>query len=754
MRARHLTAVALLVIPIIFVLLWHLCNRELPNDDGADYAMTALQIARQFNQGPLAGIVAVVNTRGLRPIAFGAFSVPFLLLTHGDVVAACAATLLAIYLALTFYLYRLARLFSADPLVAAATSAAVLSMPVVISYSLVFFSESAWLLFSVACIYHLLRSGPFRAPTHALAAGFYGALMGTIRPVESFVILTVFLAFLVIPEFQSKRLTLRSSSIVIGIFSVPASLLVGSSWVAGITRLDIWVAAIVAVTLGVLLMRRFNSSLVVFFGALTSVSCFWWSGFMPALLAWAHEATTFNRTVRVTEMSSAYQIAQTLLRQTQDYGQVQLGVVICLGILLFATAITRREESKEDTAPREGSTAPAWLLLYASATMLLLFVAAYSIGGSDRRRSLVALALLALSVTVIAATRSRLAFAAVVCLIAVQFTVIGSALAGFPVWAAANGFGIPSPHRAPDGNIEAARALAKYVPQGNNVAVYTLALFSPTDRIYEPNALKLALLQGEYGFGSGYYWDSEFYDETLARLYQNNFKYLLLDSFSVVKPTASHVPYAHLAVELLRRVRAGETENPKLRMIAQFHLGTRDQMLFRIMPNLPANGYDSLAAEWNGSKAVATEQQKGFPISNLNDGTESAWGSLEGKSDVYAGVVLPTPTAIHTLRLRLMTPNGRAHLRNIRIVTADREGPNGPEWQFVRARVKGSKDFATVLTIPPSQDNSVVVIEIDQKDPQWHSRLIWGFACLRSQGDTPNYLTEGSGVYVRELEVE
>jgi hypothetical protein len=33
-----------------------------------------------------------------------------------------------------------------------------------------------------------------------------------------------------------------------------------------------------------------------------------------------------------------------------------------------------------------------------------------------------------------------------------------------------------------------------------------------------------------------------------------------------------------------------------------------------------------------------------------------------------------------------MTPNGRAHLRNIRIVAADREGPNGPEWQFVRAR--------------------------------------------------------------------
>jgi hypothetical protein len=44
----------------------------------------------------------------------------------------------------------------------------------------------------------------------------------------------------------------------------------------------------------------------------------------------------------------------------------------------------------------------------------------------------------------------------------------------------------------------------------------------------------------------------------LARLYQGNFKYLLLDSFSAVSPSASHDPYAHLAVDLLRRVRAGE----------------------------------------------------------------------------------------------------------------------------------------------------------------------------------------------------
>jgi hypothetical protein len=117
-------------------------------------------------------------------------------------------------------------------------------------------------------------------------------------------------------------------------------------------------------------------------------------------------------------------------------------------------------------------------------------------------------------------------------------------------------------------------------------------------------------------------------------------------------------------------------------------------------------------------------------------------------------VVLPSPLAARTIRLRLMTPGQRAHLRNIRIVTSDSEGSGGTEWEFVRARIKGSKSFTNVLTIPPLPDNSVVEIEIDQQDPHWRSRLIWGFACLRSKGDMPNYLPVGSGVYVRELEVE
>jgi hypothetical protein len=51
-------------------------------------------------------------------------------------------------------------------------------------------------------------------------------------------------------------------------------------------------------------------------------------------------------------------------------------------------------------------------------------------------------------------------------------------------------------------------------------------------------------------------------------------------------------------------------------------------------------------------------------------------------------------------------------------------------------------------------DNSWVSIELDRSDPLWKARRLWGIACLRSQGDLPNYLSVGTGFYLREIEVE
>jgi hypothetical protein len=534
---------------------------------------------------------------------------------------------------------------------------------------------------------------------------------------------------------------------VIAIFSVPAFLLVLSAWVQDLTRFHIWSASFGAGLVAWILKARLNRAHVAFFGTLVSLASLWWAGFMPGLLAWAREGAEY---VRVARSGAIYSARETLFRQVLDYGELQLAVLAALGILLLSSSMLggRARKSPSGTS----GCRPLDVLLYPAGATLSLFVALYAGAGSDRRRSLVAITLFSCALFVGAANRFRVAIAAVLCLTAVQYIVIGSAIAGAPRWAAANAFGIPIPHRSPDDNIETAKMLAKHVPQGSVVAVYTLALFSPSDRVYEPNAMRVASLEGEFGFGVGYYWDMAIYDKTISRMQQEGIDYLLLDSFSALPPDASHEPYAHFIKDLLGRVQAS-SDTPGLQVVAGLHLGNREHFLFRISP-LRTQDADSLTVERKGARAIASEEQAGFPVGNINDGTDKAWGSLEGRTDVFAGVVLPVPGAVRAVRLRLMTPNGRAHLRNIRIVTADREKPDAPDWQFVRARLQGERDFVDVITIPPLGDNSTIVIEVDEKDPRWKAHLVWGIACLRSKGDVPNYVPDGTGVYFRELELQ
>jgi hypothetical protein len=120
---------------------------------------------------------------------------------------------------------------------------------------------------------------------------------------------------------------------------------------------------------------------------------------------------------------------------------------------------------------------------------------------------------------------------------------------------------------------------------------------------------------------------------------------------------------------------------------------------------------------------------------------------------VYAAVVLPAPHIIHPARIKLFSPGGRQHLRDVRIVTSEDASATPTKWQFVRARMEGRKAFSRMLTIPPMADMSEVVIEVDPKT-MYGARTTWGIAYLRSQGDLPNYVQVGTAVYVREIRVD
>ena len=752
MKIRSIVAFSLLAIPIILVLSWHLCNHGVPTGDSADYTEASIRIARDVRQqlGPIGVMGALLNTRGWRPSVFSALAVPAFLLTGNDLVAGPAVTLLLIYVALMAYLYRLVLLWSEDPLVAAATCAAVLTMPAIVAYSLIFFSESAWLLFSIACVYHLLRSGPFVTIKHAAIAGAFGGLMIAVRPVESSIVLGAILPFMMAPAVRSKVLSLRGSLIIVGVFSIPAAVLLFSTWAKGIGRVHIWGVCMIAVVLSVLLARRYGWTPVAFFGTLTSVSCIWWGGFMPQLYVWAQVARG-GAVDQVTNMRSPAQIAQALLKETRDYGELQLGALLCLAIVLIGSTIVSARHKKRISGQTVAESAR--LLLYGASILLVVFAATYTSFGSDRRRGILAFVLFSAPLIAVSARRSRIVLAGVFLLIAMQCATLSSAITRTPVpsWVFRNTSGHPEPIPV-DRNLEIAQILMRYVTTGSNVAVFTTTVFGGP-RVYEPNSLRIVCLRENLGFSANSLADfTGGYDEVMRHMRNERiWKYVLLDSLEECVPTAVLEPMVLVIRELNRRTKAGDT--PGLRIIGRFSIGGRVHTLFRVLQEgAPPNIADNAAAELNGSRAIATTVQKGFLTGNLNDGTDLPWGSLDGTNDLYAGVVLPVPRAISEMRLRLFTPEGRPHMRDIRIVAADTEGVEEPDWKVLRARLRGSAAFASVITVPPLPDNSLVTIEIDQTDPNWRPRTIWGFGCLRSLGDVPNYLG-GQAVYVRELEM-
>src|SRR4029453_8379980 len=107
MKRNRAIVILLLATPPALLLLWHLCNHGLPADDAANYAETALQISKEFQHGTIAGLHTAVFSRGWRPTVLAVLALPFIGLTNGDVVGACAATLFVFYVSLTSYLYRL-----------------------------------------------------------------------------------------------------------------------------------------------------------------------------------------------------------------------------------------------------------------------------------------------------------------------------------------------------------------------------------------------------------------------------------------------------------------------------------------------------------------------------------------------------------------------------------------------------------------------------------------------------------------------
>lgn len=159
----------------------------------------------------------------------------------------------------------------------------------------------------------------------------------------------------------------------------------------------------------------------------------------------------------------------------------------------------------------------------------------------------------------------------------------------------------------------------------------------------------------------------------------------------------------------------------------------------------------NIAAPRHGMRAFASSHQTGYGVEALNDGTPLPWGSANVTDDTYFGLEFPSREAIRLIRITAFSPSHRAHLREISVVTADSLPPPDGNWTIVRSRVRGSESFANKVVVPPVDDNGLIVIEVDPHDPNAKAHGIWALACL--PGYSRNYLTQGPGVYVREVEM-
>jgi hypothetical protein len=768
---------AVLLIPILALLLWHLRNHGWPNDDAANYMTTAYDISARFHeQGTLSGLAALLNLRGWRPILHPILAVPFLLASRGSVVFAAAGVLWILYLIFCIYTYRLCRLFLPEGK-AALASAVVVTSPMLCAFATVFFAEMPWIAFACGWLYHLLRADEFRSARHAALAGLFLGLMLTTRPAESVAITAILIVYMVARAYRNKAIHLPDIWVTCVLLSASGGLLLRSLFVASANRWVIWLVFGLTALAAMILARRKPQTVsgghAAFWVAVGAVCVVWWAGFVKPLYEWAY-MTSFGQMAKITAppQHQHASIANMVIEICKEYGAAQIGSLMAIACLLLVSRWIQLKMRRGVPVVKQGGAASvdAWplvpLLVAALGALLPVFALYWSSGTGDPRRAMVGIVflLLLLAVTILRGSGIATGTAA----------VFVFAIATFQTYMLLTGvFGLPAPHSrmmqwlgpampypspAPDGNEVMAKILAAKVPVGSTVAVYTMALFSAANRVYEPAALTLGARMQNRSLAIGYLWDEGDYNTVIRRLGEQGYQYLLLDRWDSPEVRRSHMPYVHFAARLLDTLQQ-DGAAPGLQVIDTFSVNGRPQLLFRLSSaKVPVAAEwitpsENLAAARNGARAIATSHQTGYEIAALNDGTDKAWGTAEGLSDSFAAVVLPQSKPVRQLRIVLFTPAGRAHLRDISVVAADGEGPDGPKWSAVRARLEGQTVFSDKITIPALPDNSTVNIEVDPQDNSGPHR-IWGFACFSgTRGYTRNYLVEGTGIYVRELQM-
>jgi hypothetical protein len=580
-----------LFVPLLLVGTWHVRNHAWPMDDAANYMATSYQEYLAFKlHGIWRGATGLIDIRGWRPILFPPLAVPFLALSGGNVIAAAMLTLLVAYFGFLSYAFALARRYVSAPYAAAAT-VAVATLPAFATYALVFFSEMWWLCFSLAWLYHILASDDLRDRRHASLAGLFLSFSLMIRPAETAAITCLpavyFLARFVRTSSEGRRDRVGAIA-AFGFLIASAGLLCASAFTTHFHRPTLlFIGGLLLIGLAYAQWRRRAppDGAACFCVVVAGCSLFWWAGFMPALYSWVY-TTSFGEMAHALDNHQREGLLAIFGRVFAVYGgdQVILLAGLAAAVVFLAGALPKFRGANSDTGRRIRDVGVV------GAGMLLPMLALYALTGTtDPRRPIIAMAVvtLLLAILALAPGRFRAARAIVVCgIAAINAAGLIAAQAHLELPAGfvrAFDLYIPPAHWQEDADPQLiARIRDLDISSSRKLAVYTLALFQASARIYEPAALELAAITAGRPASIGYLWDEGEYDAVLHRLSEQGYRFLLLDVYDGPRGWSSSAPYVAFTKRLLNVVEKGVPSPRGLCRVREFVLNGRGQVLFRI----------------------------------------------------------------------------------------------------------------------------------------------------------------------------
>jgi hypothetical protein len=477
---------------------------------------------------------------------------------------------------------------------------ATVTFPFVCQFATIFFSELSWLCFSIAWVYYLLQSEEFSNTYHSSMAGIFLGLMLATRPAESIAISVIPIGYFVLRAFRRNVLKLRDLLLPAVVLAVCIGLLAGSLFMVSLTRGPIWAMTGVTIALCMSFAIRNRKSYSVahlsFWTCVSGISVFWWAGFIRPLYEWVH-LTSFGYMSRVlgseqnplfhsnlaTPRHGPASLPAIIVEIFYYYGAVQIWPMIALGVAFIAFEKLRRQESTRAITP---------LIVISAGVLLPTFTLYWLSGTQDPRRAMAGITLMLVALMV-AALRgpgrlANMGFALIAVLALGQIYLLAMAVFAKPIpnIAVRGWFGPPlrPPATVRDGNDVISERLAHTLAAGSRVAVYTMALFGPDHRIYEPAALELGNVMQGGSITASYLWDEGDYAGVIDRLTRMGYKFLLLDSWDDPQIRQGHSPYVDFTAGMLDYLQAHGGPPPGLTLVDTFELGGRTQRVFAFTP--------------------------------------------------------------------------------------------------------------------------------------------------------------------------